>query len=43
MIGFRNLAVHDYSNLSIEILISIINNDLSDIETFAKKMLIRCA
>ena len=34
MVGFRNLAVHDYSDLDIDILKSILQNSLQDIEKY---------
>lgn len=34
MVGFRNIAVHDYTSLDIGILKSILKNNLKDIEDF---------
>lgn len=34
MVDFRNMAVHDYSRLDIEILKNILQNSLNDIEIF---------
>jgi len=34
MCGFRNLAVHDYQTLNVEILKSILKNHLNDFEDF---------
>lgn len=34
MVGFRNIAVHDYGSINPEILKSIIKNHLTDIEEF---------
>ena len=34
MVGFRNIAVHDYQNLNIEIVISIVQKHLEDFEGF---------
>jgi uncharacterized protein YutE (UPF0331/DUF86 family) len=34
MVGFRNIAVHDYQNLNIEIVIAIVEKHLSDFEHF---------
>ena len=34
MVGFRNIAVHDYQNLNIDIVISIVENNLKDFERF---------
>ncbi len=39
MVGFRNIALHDYQNLSIEIVISIVNNHLQDFEKFIEEVL----
>lgn len=39
MVGFRNIAVHDYQNFSIEIVISIVNNHLQDFEKFIEEVL----
>ncbi|MBI2335499.1 MAG: DUF86 domain-containing protein [Deltaproteobacteria bacterium] len=34
MVGFRNIAVHDYSAIDPEILKSILKNNLKDLEEF---------
>lgn len=34
MVGFRNIAVHDYESINPEILKSIVQNHLKDIEEF---------
>lgn len=39
MAGFRNIAVHDYSNLNLDVVINIIDNHLQDLQTFAKLIL----
>ncbi len=39
MIGFRNIAVHDYQDIDEEILIDIIENHLQDLTDFARTML----
>jgi len=39
MIGFRNIAVHDYKQLDINILKSILSNNLIDFEEFTKVIL----
>jgi len=36
MVGFRNIAVHDYQSLRIEILQSILDKRLHDFEEFLK-------
>ncbi|SHH11665.1 type VII toxin-antitoxin system HepT family RNase toxin [Desulforamulus hydrothermalis] len=35
MVGFRNIAVHDYQSVNLNILQKIIENHLADLETFA--------
>lgn len=35
MAGFRNIAVHDYSNLNLEVVINIVENHLADLQKFA--------
>ncbi|MGA9405720.1 MAG: DUF86 domain-containing protein [Bacteroidota bacterium] len=34
MVGFRNIAVHEYRTLDIEVLKSILKNNLKDLEDF---------
>ncbi|MEX2600431.1 MAG: DUF86 domain-containing protein [Balneolaceae bacterium] len=34
MVGFRNIAVHEYETIDVEILKSILKKDLKDLETF---------
>ncbi len=34
MVGFRNVAVHNYKTINPEILLSVYRNNLSDIELF---------
>jgi uncharacterized protein YutE (UPF0331/DUF86 family) len=41
MVGFRNVAVHDYQKLSLQIVQSILENDLNDFRIFAELMLRR--
>ena len=41
MTGFRNIAVHDYEALDIEILKSILAHRLKDLEDFYSAMLKR--
>jgi uncharacterized protein YutE (UPF0331/DUF86 family) len=38
MVGFRNLAVHDYQNLNLDIVEAIINKHLTDFENFAAEI-----
>lgn len=39
MVGFRNIAVHEYQNIDQEILKGILQNNLRDIEEFYKTIL----
>ncbi len=39
MIGFRNIAVHDYQDINLEILQKILENYLSDLGQFTKTIL----
>ncbi len=38
MVGFRNIAVHDYQNLNIDIVIAIVEKHLVDFENFVKEI-----
>jgi uncharacterized protein YutE (UPF0331/DUF86 family) len=35
MVGFRNVAVHEYQTLNLEVLESIIKNHLQDFQEFS--------
>ena len=39
MIGFRNIAIHDYKQIDEEILRDVIENHLSDLVEFAREIL----
>lgn len=39
MIGFRNIAIHDYKQIDEEILANVIDNHLTDLIEFAKEIL----
>ena len=39
MVGFRNIAVHDYKEIETEIVKEIIENGLSDLKEFARVIL----
>jgi len=39
MVGFRNIAVHNYQKLSLEIVRSILNENLDDFRQFCSAML----
>lgn len=38
MVGFRNIAVHDYQNLNLEIVVAIVEKHLGDFEGFVKEV-----
>jgi len=38
MVGLRNIAVHDYQALNLEIVISVVNNNLSDFDLFCAQI-----
>jgi uncharacterized protein YutE (UPF0331/DUF86 family) len=40
MVGFRNIAVHDYQTINIDILNQIVNKHLSDFTDYTKQILI---
>ncbi len=40
MVGFRNIAVHDYQNLNLDIVISIIEKHLVDFEAFIQDIFV---
>lgn len=39
MVGFRNVAVHDYQKLSLEVVKSILENHLGDFQAFTAAIL----
>lgn len=39
MVGFRNIAVHDYQNLSLQVVRTILEERLDDFRDFASAML----
>ncbi len=41
MVGFRNIAVHDYQTLQLPIVVHIIKNHLKDFLQFTKLLLIK--
>lgn len=41
MVGFRNIAVHDYKHLQLEITVAIINKHLDDFLNYSKAILLR--
>lgn len=38
MVGFRNIAVHDYQSLNIDIVVNIVKNHLIDFEIFIEEI-----
>ncbi|MCP4165181.1 MAG: DUF86 domain-containing protein [Chloroflexi bacterium] len=42
MVGFRNLAVHGYEVLDVEVLKSILQHHLSDLEAYSRAILTHC-
>ncbi len=38
MVGFRNIAVHEYQQLDPDIIKNILRNHLTDLETFAEQI-----
>jgi uncharacterized protein YutE (UPF0331/DUF86 family) len=40
MVGFRNIAVHEYQSLQLPITISIIRNNLDDFVAYSKTLLL---
>ncbi|NUN15681.1 MAG: DUF86 domain-containing protein [Myxococcales bacterium] len=41
MMGFRNIAVHDYQRISLPVVVRIITHDLDDLLTFSKTMVVK--
>lgn len=39
MVGFKNIAIHDYKNIDDEVLIDILDNHLEELRAFSKVML----
>jgi uncharacterized protein YutE (UPF0331/DUF86 family) len=39
MVGFRNIAVHDYTAINLEVVESIVQHNLKDLEEFAACLL----
>jgi len=38
MVGFRNIAVHDYQNLNLEVVVAIVEKHLNDFEIFVQEL-----
>jgi len=39
MVGFRNIAVHDYQKINLDIVKQIIEKHLKDLKDFAERIL----
>jgi uncharacterized protein YutE (UPF0331/DUF86 family) len=39
MAGFRNLAVHDYGSINLDIVVNIVENNLDDLKRFAETVI----
>ena len=39
MVGFRNIAIHDYTKINFDILLSILDKHLADFSNFVKQVL----
>lgn len=39
MVGFRNIAVHEYQSLNLKIVEAIIENEIDEIKDFSQMML----
>ncbi|WP_047049310.1 type VII toxin-antitoxin system HepT family RNase toxin [Vibrio mexicanus] len=42
MVGLRNIAVHDYQNLNLDIVISVLNHHLGDFRLFGQEVMSSC-
>lgn len=43
MVGFRNVAVHEYTRLNLDVALSIITEQLNDFRTFSSTIVKACA
>ena len=43
MVGFRNIAIHEYTRLNLEIIQAIITKQLDDFRTFSSTIVKACA
>jgi len=39
MAGFRNLAVHDYAAINLDVIVNIVENNLADLQALAEKLI----
>ena len=42
VLRFRNIAIHEYQELDIQIVKDVIENHLEDLEEFAREILKQC-
>ena len=42
MVGFRNVAIHEYTRLNLDILQTIITKNLDDFRTFSRTIVKAC-
>ena len=40
MVGLRNIAIHDYQKLNLDIVIAVVKNHLTDFEQFCAKIIV---
>jgi uncharacterized protein YutE (UPF0331/DUF86 family) len=43
MVGFRNVAVHEYTRLNLDVVLAIITKQLDDFRTFSSTIVKACA
>lgn len=43
MVGFRNIAVHEYQKLNLKIVEAIIENEIEEVKNFSQKMIKKMA
>jgi uncharacterized protein YutE (UPF0331/DUF86 family) len=43
MVGFRNVAVHEYTRLNLDVVLAIITTQLDDFRTFSSTIVKACA
>jgi len=43
MVGFRNVAIHEYTRLNLDVVYAIITKQLDDFRTFSSMIIKACA
>lgn len=43
MVGFRNIAVHEYTRLNLDVVLAVITKQLDDFRTFSSTIVKTCA